>query len=857
MGGVIDDGVDPEVMAHVSPGLSDDVYPPAFKEARQSDPGHPAPAAEPPAPDATAGLLAQVTEPQPSKPLNWGVKPEGMGVSLSGGGIRSASYCLGALQTFTKHNMLFGPPGQTRAKYLSSVSGGSYIATAVTMVAEGRIRPADNVDTDVKGAKAKAKAAKAKARAAKDAEADKSIDVPLGPPAPDDPDLRPFATGTPEERYLRNHTLYLTHAPGGLLGIAWRVLLGVLFNATIVAVALAAFSLPLGWFYGWAWPSLRARCQTSCLGHPAFAVPAALWWVVIGLGSAAVLSGFVWLAWRFQDRRVERVWNRRYAGVLSAVLVTGTILTLLFGVAIPVLIHLARPAAAASALPGTAQTTRKTVAAVTSAGLLGLVLAWLAVAKRLLATPSTIEKGLAKVALGFVERHKALAVNVVAAIAGPGLVLAGVVMLAFVGAGHRPGFSRAHELEEFFGWIGCLLVLVLVWWRADVTAWSLYPLYRRRLSSAFVLGRVERQPSPAPSPTAVGNQDADERPYEIPYRLSQFPGDHSPEVLICASANISNYGATPSGSHVTSFVFSPSWIGGPLVGSVSTSSYETGTGDTQGRFTTLPTAMAISGAAIAPSMGRMTRTPFRFFLALANLRLGVWVPNPRRLPKFTNKRVRFLRPGPQYFVREMLGRNLLDAPFLYVTDGGHYENLGLVELLRRKCETIWCLDASGDQIDAFDTLGGALRIADAELGVTVTINPQQDMAPSPTSPTTGPRYVRSPFSRGTIKYPDQTEGTIIVVKAGVPRNAPWSVRSFLAAHPTFPCDPTLDQLYDAERFDAYRELGAFSVEQAIARWGKDQQGPEAPAAPAPSPATPSPAAPSPVGPHPGGPTTGS
>ena len=95
-------------------------------------------------------------------------------------------------------------------------------------------------------------------------------------------------------------------------------------------------------------------------------------------------------------------------------------------------------------------------------------------------------------------------------------------------------------------------------------------------------------------------------------------------------------------------------------------------------------------------------------------------------------------------------------------------------------------------------------IADAELGVTVSINPQQDMAPPPTGPATGQRYVRSPFSRGTITYADHTTGTIVVVKAGVPRNAPWSVRSFLAAHPTFPCDPTLDQLYDAERFDAYR-----------------------------------------------------
>jgi len=157
----------------------------------------------------------------------------------------------------------------------------------------------------------------------------------------------------------------------------------------------------------------------------------------------------------------------------------------------------------------------------------------------------------------------------------------------------------------------------------------------------------------------------------------------------------------------------------------SHSDYELAVGDkAQARFTTLPTAMAISGAAFAPSMGKMTRTPFRFFLALANLRLGVWVPNPRRLDKFISRNVvHQVLPRPQYLLREMLGRNHLDAPFLYITDGGHYENLGLVELLRRKCETIWCIDASGDEVDTFSTLGGALQTAESELQISVDIQP--------------------------------------------------------------------------------------------------------------------------------------
>jgi hypothetical protein len=219
-------------------------------------------------------------------------------------------------------------------------------------------------------------------------------------------------------------------------------------------------------------------------------------------------------------------------------------------------------------------------------------------------------------------------------------------------------------------------------------------------------------------------------------------------------------------------------------------------------------------------MGKMTHAPFRFFLALANLRLGVWVPNPRRLDKFVGRGlVHQVTPRPQYFLREMLGRNHLDAPFLYITDGGHYENLGLVELLRRKCETIWCIDASGDRVDTFNTLGSALQLAQSELQVSIDINPVRDMVPeAPRSDGSSPQYVKYPFCRGTIRYPDGKKGTLIFVKAGVPRNAPWSITSFARKNPKFPCDPTIDQLYDADRFDAYRELGRFSVEEAAKKW---------------------------------------
>ncbi len=580
---------------------------------------------------------------------------------------------------------------------------------------------------------------------------------------------------------------------------------------------------------------------------PAFALPWLLWLSVIVVSSGAFVSGFVWLAWRFKAE-----WTRTAWAWTTGVLVVVSLLMLLFFVGIPSIIHLARPFYLTSSAPSRAGTTKTSTVVVTAVGLAGLLGSWLAAAGRLLATPKGIEGDIVKGVGGFAKTHRTLLVNVVATIAGPLLVLTGIIILAYWGSAYAPGGSGA-GLVEILAWVGTAGLLGILWFRADVTAWSLFPMYRRRLSAGFVLRRTKVDGSQ--TPTSVCGFDASERPYSKSYKLTECQPDDFPEVIICAAANVSDYGATPAGSNVTSFTFSSQWIGGPIVGAKMTSEYEQAVGiRAQSRFTTLPTAMAISGAAFAPSMGRMTRIPFRFFLALANLRLGVWVPNPRRLDKFEGRNVvHQVLPRPQYFVREMFGRNHLDAPFLYITDGGHYENLGLVELLRRKCETIWCIDAAGDRVDTFDTLGGALQLAQAELQISIDINPARDMDPQPAK-TKGamPQYVKQPFCFGAIHYPDGGTGTLIHIKAGVPidstdsagaeghddgdaggdgensgstgvsvgseADTPWNIISFAQQHPKFPSDPTLDQLYDGDHFDAYRQLGAISAERAWKRW---------------------------------------
>jgi hypothetical protein len=285
-----------------------------------------------------------------------------------------------------------------------------------------------------------------------------------------------------------------------------------------------------------------------------------------------------------------------------------------------------------------------------------------------------------------------------------------------------------------------------------------------------------------------------------------------------------------------------------VLGGISTKTYEQRTAN-RWRDTTLPAAMAMSGAAFSPSMGKMTRAPLRFLMALGNLRLGVWIPNPRvvaagwgirpthryfgapkpptRAPvEAAARRYKYVsRPRPDYLIRELLGINRIDSRYLYVTDGGHYENLGLVELLRRRCGWIWCIDASGDDSQTFNTLGEAIALAYAELGIRIDITPEDTMLPDPDVTKTRSDQRKPPLAgdvcaQGTIHYPDRAEtGTLIYIKAGVTTDAPWHVRSFQERNPRFPYDPTANQLYNAERFDAYRALGAHCMQSAWERHG--------------------------------------
>jgi len=234
------------------------------------------------------------------------------------------------------------------------------------------------------------------------------------------------------------------------------------------------------------------------------------------------------------------------------------------------------------------------------------------------------------------------------------------------------------------------------------------------------------------------------------------------------------------------------WVGGPQVGWVRTADLEKVAGAVICRDLTVQAAVAISGAAFASAMGSQTRF-YEVFLALANCRLGAWLPNPYYLWLKSRLYDDWTVPGLpsrrrlSYFAREILGLHPSINPLLLCTDGGHYENLGLVELLRHKCRVIYCIDASGDSPPLATTLAQAVTLAREELGVVIQLANPLDLVPGaatplkPTSPLAqlSARLSRKAVCVGEITYPEMVEGAMGTPDAFLSRilHSTWTAQS--------------------------------------------------------------------------------
>jgi hypothetical protein len=229
----------------------------------------------------------------------------------------------------------------------------------------------------------------------------------------------------------------------------------------------------------------------------------------------------------------------------------------------------------------------------------------------------------------------------------------------------------------------------------------------------------------------------------------------------------------------------------------------------------LGTPMSISGAALSPNMGFYTRAATGFLMTIFNARLGWWLGNPRH--KITRHRAGPTQ-GLAYLTKELLGLTNDRAGFIYVSDGGHFENLAIYELVRRRCRFIVACDAEEDPKFAFNGLGNAIRKCREDFGVEI------DLRVDLIKPETTSLLSRSHCVVGTIQYPDQVGlGYLVYLKTSLVGDEPEDVLQYHVAHPDFPHQSTGDQWFTESQFESYRRLGLHIAETTFQRAVGDQQ----------------------------------
>ena len=259
------------------------------------------------------------------------------------------------------------------------------------------------------------------------------------------------------------------------------------------------------------------------------------------------------------------------------------------------------------------------------------------------------------------------------------------------------------------------------------------------------------------------------------------------------------------------FILSPLYCGSDATGWRDSSKYMKRTD--QGL--TLATAMAISGAAANPYAGcggsGWTRNrAVSIVMSMLSLRLGYWAPNPNP-DKERGQIPNFIWPGitEAFVLRRLHESNAI----LDLTDGGHFENLGLYELVRRELKTIIVCDASTDPRGEYVSLATAIERARVDFRANIEFPDHHYSLAGLKAGERGAETVEFAkgadrgFAIGRILYKSGSVGTLIYIKPTITKNLSPEIISYSRRSPRFPHESTADQFFDEQQFEAYRELG--------------------------------------------------
>lgn len=396
--------------------------------------------------------------------------------------------------------------------------------------------------------------------------------------------------------------------------------------------------------------------------------------------------------------------------------------------------------------------------------------------------------------------------------------------------------KRSHDYWEgvklhSVGWLWtCALLLtgaaLMLAFRVDVNVFSMNLLYRNRLVRCYLgASRLDGKRHANPF---TGFDPADDLSLA---ELQSERGYRGPYPIVCSALNVT-HGERLAWQErkAESFVFTPHFCGYefPEMNVIKTGKVQDGYQKTEEYAYPkdkqdpnhakigglhLGSAISISGAAASPNMGYHTSPPLAFLMTIFNVRLGWWLANSR----YTKEEFRVEpKGGPHcsliYLLCELLASTTDRSKYVYLSDGGHFENLAIYELVRRRCEYIIACDAGADGEMTFSDLGNAIRKCRSDFGVEIAIDPANLV------PAGEPKFATVHGTLGKIHYPkgpngeESFTGDLLYIKPTITANVPRDVLAYRDAHAGFPHQSTAEQWFDESQFESYRRLGLYSFE---------------------------------------------
>lgn len=691
-----------------------------------------------------------------------------VGLALSGGGIRSATFNLGVVQALAAHGIF------RRLDYISTVSGGGYLGSCLSSLLNRQ---------------------------------GKTAEFPFGG--------RSTGRESSALRHLRNNSNYL--APGGLIDLV-RIPALLLRGILIHLAVLLPYVVAAVWLTYFFWGPVLLHQKKEWTFFYRLTLTTTVLFFVWALLSPAVqrLWPYLvrWLSWmRFRTAEPEGMEpssprRRRIAPAWLSRLLAGSGISVrrwyegTFGI----LLLLVVAAALIELLP----TLLSFIHAHRGGGRLGVLVEavrkswWWTVLGSLIAFMS------AGAASATVSKLRGKVVLAALGLLGPLLLLGIYIGLGeWCIYGEPPAFAKLLDLIPFSGHVEALreqlpasprgpgegwmvftlLALLLGAYTTryvDANATSLHSFYRDRLSKAYLFQVDDEE--------CIEGNDTQ--------RLSELNRSRSsPYHLINAALNLqASEDPNLRGRMSDFFFFSKHFVGSERTGYCPTQQMET----VHPRLD-LGTAMAISGAAAAPNMGTSTNKALVFVMTLLNVRLGYWIPNPGCIEEQRLGALLKLGVGPWYLLFELFGRLSEKSMYVNVSDGGHIENLGIYELLRRRCKLIIASDAEADPKLTFGGLATLMRYAWIDLGIQIDLDLNEIRRRED-------GLSRRHCALGKIHYPKTGEGQaetgyLLYLKSSIGGEEAETIREYRARNADFPHETTADQFFDEAQFEAYRSLG--------------------------------------------------